>query len=209
MAKVLSQSGISLADTYAVEGSIAGVEELLTKDVHLSHEMGGTIFSERLETNVTRLNPGAIAQNVTWAVTLVPPDSPNRILGVCMIIDTTARVTHASLAIGAVTGVRECPIWSWDIANDAEQAITISIDGATVGVEILMLPGFSLLPQMLTRSNGVLEGNLMGNLIYRGLTAGFGAGTVLPLMFCLLARANQAIPDPGQPSSHGLPIPSW
>lgn len=209
MPKVLGKAGVSLADSYDVEGSIAGVETLLSKDVQLQHEMGGTIFSERLETNITRLNPGATAQNLAWAVPLTPPDCPNRVLGVTMVVDVTSRINTASLAVAAQVGGRETPIWSWFVTNDAEQDVRISIDGAAVGTEIILLPGFSQLPMLLTRTNANFESNLMGQLIFRGLTSGFGAGTVLPLMFVLLARADQAVPAPGQPSSHGLPIPSW
>lgn len=209
MPKIQSQSGVSLADTYQVEGSIVGVENLEAKDVHLFDEMGGRVFSERLQTNLSRLNPGALAQNITWAIPFPLPDAPNRVLGCAMVIDTTARITHASLGIATLAGGREMPIWSWDIANDVEQAITISIDGAAVGVEILLLPGFSNIPNMITRCSGNAETDLMGQLIFRGLTAGFGAGTVLPLMFVQLGRATRRLPDPGSPSSHGLPIPSW
>ena len=45
MVKILSQAGISLADLYNVEGSIAGIEQLDTRELPIVHEMSGTIFS--------------------------------------------------------------------------------------------------------------------------------------------------------------------
>jgi len=207
--KIQSKAGQSLADVYDIVGSIAGIDTLETRELPLVHEMGATVFSERLQTNISRMNPGASAQNVTFANTLTMPDGPNRILGLAMVIDTTARITQASLNVATIAGGREIPIWSWDIANDVEQAITFSIDGAAAGTEILLLPGFSRVPYLCTRTSGNVETNAMCTLIFRGLTAGFGAGTVLPLMFVSLARANQRLPAAGQPSAHGLPIPSW
>jgi len=210
MPKILSQAGISLADAYDVEGSIVGVENLDSQDVSLVHEMGGQIFSERLQTNLTRLNPGDTLQSVTWNTTIpILPDSPNRIMAVSVMTNVAARVNFCSLAVQAVVGGREIVIWSWDDVRDVENEVRFSDDGAAVGTEFIMLPSFTQLPYLVTRTSGNDETNLMGALIFRGLTLAFGAGTVEPRMIIALARANQRVPDPGQPSSHGLPVPSW
>ena len=80
MPKILAQAGISLADVYDVEGSIAGTDELLSEDVSLVHEMGGHMMSERCRSFVVTLATGDQIQNANFAATggLIP-DSPNRI----------------------------------------------------------------------------------------------------------------------------------
>ena len=80
MPKILSQAGDSLADSYDVAGSIAGVDDLITQDVQLLHEMGGTIFSERLTSQVLTIASGSIAQNSEYTGQFEDAaDSPTRI----------------------------------------------------------------------------------------------------------------------------------
>jgi len=66
MPKVLGQVGVSLADAYDIEGSIAGVDELVTRDVSLTHDMAATIFSERVSTAIRRSATAALAQNTLF-----------------------------------------------------------------------------------------------------------------------------------------------
>jgi len=209
MGKILSQSGISLADSYDIQGSIVGIENLDSNNVSLVHEMGGTIFSERLQTNLTRLNPGATAQNTAWNIQIPVPNSPSRIMACTVISDVTTRIDMCSLNISSPVGGREIVLWSWDSNNDGEQQIRFSNDGAAVATDILLLPGYNLMPYLLTRTSGNVETREMGLLNFRGTTNGFGAGTVEPIMILGLARATDRLPVPGQPSSHGLPVPSW
>lgn len=206
--KVLSQSGISLADIYDVEGSIVGIDQLDVSEVKGVHELGATIHSERLVSWLVVGATGGIAQNTVFESVITNfPDSIARILGMSVFTDVAARVTHASVAIRNQDNDREIPIWVWDTADDREQGFEWSNDGAAVATFVHLSVLNPSMPQLLTRmgSNG-----LMSEVVLRGLTAGFGAGTVQTIVMLQIARPNPTlIPTPGEPSSHGLPIPGW
>lgn len=216
MTKVLAQVGTSLADVYDVEGSIAGVDQLVTRDVGLVHEMGKTVFSERFTTGIRGSTSGAVAQNVSWAINLgQTPTTPYRVLAIKISISVTARVSLASVAIQNPTNSREIPIWSWDILNDAETRIRFSDDGGAAGAVIFLqpAPGNVMLPQLLAGSAqpgaiadpGTALVNPSSELIFRGTTDGFGAGTVTANLLYHLGFPSSL----GGINSHGLPIPSW
>ena len=207
MPKVLAQTGISLADVYDIAGSIVGVDELISQDVSLVHEMGGQIFSERLLGFIVRATTGAVAQNTGWTVVVgAIPDSPNRLLGVTVLADTVARVDTAALMYRNRITNREFPLYSWNTANDAEPLVPWSDDGAAVANVFWLRPTTYTLPSLITRLG---DDRLMGDFVFRGGTGGFGAGTVETFLLLHLARANPGSPAPGQPSSHGLPLPGW
>jgi len=206
--RIQSQAGVSLADTYAVPGSIAGIERLETHEVHLTHEMGGTIFSERLQGFLARAATGALLQNVNFNVELgVFPPSVNRILSVCVLADVVARTNHCVISIQNNVSGREMPIWWWDSADDGEQQVRWSDDGAAVAVFIaLRQTGINRLPTLLTPLGDERQ---MGHVFFRGATSGFGAGNVSLTALINVARPNTGVPPPGEPSSFGLPLPSW
>ena len=136
MTKILGQAGTSLADVYDIEGSIAGVDQLLSEEVTLEHEMGGVIFSERLIGSIERLTTGALVQNTSWDLTLVTPPGIFRVLGVYVQADVGARSTRAQVSIRDPTSARELPLFIWDSANDLEQSIRIVENGGAVGNDV-------------------------------------------------------------------------
>jgi len=209
MPKILSQSGVSLADTYDIEGSIAGVENLESKDVHLFDEMGGRVFSERLLSFNIRMTSGAVAQNITWNTEAAGiPDSINRVLGVFVFIvaaDTT-EVANCQVSYRDQNDLTEIPIFTWDDGTDPEIPIRYADNSATSTGLIQLRSSVSLLPGLLTRYG---EEEDMPSIVFRGVAAGFGAGTVTCVAYIHLCRANRGNPAPGAPSSHGLPLPGW
>ena len=208
MPKIQSQSGVSLADTYDIEGSIAGVENLESADVHLFDEMGARVFSERLQAFIVRLTAGAQTQGTAWsAVASGIPDTVNRILGLTVITDQANRTSNLQVSVGNNVTGREMPIWNWATAVDDEVGIQWSDDGAGQAAFNLMssIHGYHL-PQLLTRIGAA---KAMPDVIFRGITTVFGAGEVEAILLFHLARAASGNPTPGEPSSHGLPFPSW
>lgn len=207
MPKILSQAGDSLADSYDVAGSIAGVDDLITQDVQLLHEMGGTIFSERLTSQVLTIASGAIAQNSEFSGAFEDAaDSPTRILGIQVLTSAAGRVQLASVSILRADGGQEQPIFVFDSTDDEEGLVVCSIDGASSATYGHLSPRLASTPILMTRMG---DSNSMPGLKLRGLTEGFGGGTVQITALVLIARAGPAVPVPGTPESHGLPVPSW
>ena len=210
MAKILSKSGSSLADTYQVEGSIAGIEELLSENVNLVHEMGATIMSERLAGRLVVMAPNAAAQNVNWDVGIasnLQPIQPTRLLGVAVVVDVTSRISHASVHIATIPplqSLQDIPIWSWEAGagSDFERTVRIKMDGTAANL-IMLQPSFDtpMIPNLII---GTAQQIPVPAINFRGRTASFGAGTVLPQ--CILYLA---FPERQTPASHGLPLPSW
>lgn len=204
MVRILSKSGDSLADMYDVRGSVAGIDELITQELPIVHEMGSTVFSERFSTEILRISSAAQSQNDDWGTLLQGlPNTVFRIMGIRVFVDVTARVTLASLAMRDPITARETPIWSWDDATDAETSIRFSDDGAATGVAIFLqpAPGNVQLPHT---GSGTEQPQHVSGLIFRGTTPGFGAGTVE-----VVALVDIAFAQIGGVSSRGLPIPSW
>jgi len=202
MTKILSQSGISLADTYDVQGSIAGIENLETENLPIVHEMGATVFSERVTGDVFRITTGVLLQSVDYNVVFSDlPIMPCRLLGVQVFSDTAARLARGAVNIRNNAG-REMPVWVWDQTN--ELAVDFSDNGAAVASHEVLTPapGFAQLPTMLF---GTAQPRLgMSELALRGRTTAFGAGNVtVTALFFIAFPEQQGIP------SIGLPIPSW
>jgi len=209
VSKILAQAGSSLADVYDVEGSIIGIEQLVTQEVQLVHELGGQIHSERLTSFVSRINANE-AQSSSWGATSVItlPDSVARILAVTVLIETTGTVLTAGVSIFGPGVSGEIPIWSWDSAIDAESAVRMSVEGGSFGSHIMLRPAPSqALQQTIVCRMGV--NRTMPQIRFGGTTAAFGGGTVDIDAFIYFARPELPNPAPGEPSSHGLPIPSW
>ena len=206
MARILSQSGVSLADIYDVDGSIAGINTLETDNLPIVHEMGATIFSERVSGAIRRISTGDLAQNTTWDLQLTnTPTTPTRILGVVAFSDNAARIQNAQLSVGS--GGREMPLWFWDV-NEQNIEMRIQDDGAAVAVVFALCSdrnmGSGVVPSMLI---GAEQPQEIDDLIFRGDTAGFGAGTAF--VTALIYLAFSQVGDPLGVSSKGLPVPSW
>lgn len=212
MPKVLAQAGTSLADVYDVEGSVAGVEDLESREVHLFHEMGSTIFSERVRGRVSVLTPGAIAQNLPFDITVVLPPGISRIHN-WMVVDTSAvagRILHCQMSISSISAGDEtdCPFWVWELATDRERSCRMQVSGAAIATLIALGQTSGS-----DRQSGPLMGygaeqpspiQAVNQLIFRGRTSGFGAGTAIPSAILYDAFAITV-----RPSSRGLPVPSW
>jgi len=202
MAKILSQAGDSLADIYDVVGSIAGIDELLSKDVQLVHEMGHTIFSERYSETIRRVQTSAANQSSNFSATISDlPATPTRILGVIVIVDNAARTAHATLSVADPTSGRMLPIWTWD--GTSEDTMRFD-DGSGTANFIVMRPlaAYTQYPNMLSGSGR--QPQRVENLSFAGVSTAFGAGTVQHTLLIQIAFAAQAGVD-----SRGLPIPSW
>jgi len=201
MPKVLAQAGTSLADVYDVEGSVAGVEQLLSRDVQLLHEMGQTIFSERISAAIRRTTTGAIAASAAWNNLLTDlPAGVTRILGVQVICDAD-RIDFCSVSIS--DGVqREIPIWIWDTTTSVVENVRIT-DDAAVANRLIMLPTRMgvFTPSLLV---GEGQPQRISAISFRGVATAFGAGTVTAT-----ALIHIAFSEVGGVSSKGLPVPGW
>lgn len=204
MVKTLARAGVSLADVYDVEGSIAGTDQLLAGEVSLIHEMGNTIFSERFRTTILRDVTGAIAQNIDFdrVISTDIPIVPARILGI-RVLANAQRIAHVTVGVRDSTADREMPIFTWNPAVDSEIQIRWSDDGAAVGTVFDLRPLNSIaVPSFF---GGEISGlQMVRNMVFRGRSTGFGAGTVQATLLVFLA-----FPETAGVSSRGLPIPSW
>jgi len=204
--KILSKSGDSLADMYDVQGSIAGIGELDTRELPIVHEMGGTLFSERLGGNVRRHPSGTILQSVNFDV--IGADfnaSLARIIGVAVFVDTIARMSFVQVSVRSEVQEREVPIFVWDAAFDDEVAIRVEDNGGGAANTFMLRPisasSIGGLPCLLTGSE---QPEMINQLAFRGRSLAFGAGDVTAILVIQLARVLTT-----SVSSRGLPVPSW
>lgn len=205
MARILSQSGDSLADIYDVRGSIAGIDELVSKEVSLVHEMGDTIFAERISTEFRRSTSGAVLQNVDIDMSIPLPVTPTRLLGVVLFTDNAARILQAVVSVRDPVVGQDMPIWIWD--GTTSEVVRMVDDGGGAGDQTVLIghPSSALLPNMVggatNRHPGIVNG-----ITTRAVTTGFGAGNVTLNALYYIAFAT--LPGSGI-SSRGLPVPSW
>ncbi len=206
MPKILAKSGDSLADVYDVKGSIAGVEELLSQDVNLVHEMGGVIFSERVGSNVLEIATGAIAQSTDFNINFNLGRGPRRLLGVQVFHSSTigtARIDHCQVSIttppaGSNTDI---PIWYWNAGVNATQEISVMKGGVLADLNLLVPSVPPLLPNLLMGDD---QPNTAPLITMRGTTIAFGAGTIV-----ISVHVYFAFTQLGGVSSRGLPMPGW
>jgi len=212
--KILSQAGVSMADSYEVEGSIVGVDNLDANNVSLVENMSSRVFSERMSSHLLRISSGSLAQNSAWDIVASPfPDCPCRITNIVFIALTASRISMADLMIADPNSDVEMPIATWASgavttggSADSEAPIRFDDDSAGAGTVSLLRQTLPMFPQLVVRM-GSAPG--MPVLKFRGLTSGFGAGTVEVLCYVSHCRPNVLTPAAGHPSSHGLAIPSW
>lgn len=204
MGKVLSQAGISLADTYDVEGSIAGIEELETRDVGLVHEMGATIFSERVSGAIRRNQTAALNQSTAIdEIITALPQGPIRVLAVLAMVDTSGRMGDLTISLRAADaggGAREIPIWIWDASTF--RTIRLQDLGTTVARSAMMPDASGVYTPNMMFGNG--QPQRLEEIAIRGNTSAFGAGTVQLTTLVYLAFSQT-----GGISSLGLPMPGW
>jgi len=198
--KILSQAGISLADQYDVAGSVAGLETLDSEEVKTVHEMGGTIFSERLSSTISRIDSAANAQNITFNIETANANRPDvtRLLGLT-VFSPLNRFVRLQVSIFDPVNSRDMVIWAWD-SNEEVLNITMDIGaGPASGIYYV-----STLPFVPTLIFGTNQPDNTPDLSIRGITSSFGAGTEI-----LTVLLHFAFPRLGGVSSYGLPIPSW
>ncbi len=203
MSKILARTGMSLADLYDIVGSVAGVETLVSREVFLTHEMGGTIQSERMVGELERMTSTALAQSLTWDITLEAPPNIYRVLGVYCQATEAARTANVQVSLRNPATGREIPIFVWDSANDLETNIRIIDNGAAISSDIALV---QTSPQtMPTLGIGDGQRRRVGEeIVFRGNTSAFGAGTIE-----IIALVYLGFPHIGDVSSHGLPLPGW
>ena len=201
MPKVLAKSGDSLADVYDIKGSIAGIEELISRDVSLTHEMGATIHSERLSGTILNVATGVLAQNIAFNTGFTIGQTPTRLLGVRVLTDVASRVARVSVHITDVPpNINDMPLFAW-ATGDEQKTIDIAIDGSLLARNLLDSTTPTFVPNLLI---GTDQQSPVPVITLRGLTSGFGAGTVNVMMQLYIA-----FPRLAGVSSRGLPIPSW
>ena len=205
MSKILSQAGNSLADVYDVEGSVAGIDQLETRELPISHEMGGTIFSERFRTTIVRATSAPLNQNTNInVVTTDFPASITRLLGVVVLSDVGARVADLTAVVRNPGTVQEYPVWVFGQAAGDILPIRFVDDGAGPTLRDMLLGNIqaTMLPSFV---GGVDQGVSPSNeFALRGRTTGFGAGTVTVIgLYYVAFTLLEGL------SSRGLPIPSW
>ena len=203
MAKILSKSGDSLADVYNVQGSIAGIDQLLSEEVHLVHEMGSTIFSERLSSSILVLDTAALSQTTDFAINFFLGRTTARILGVQVLANQSpvTRILRASVNISTPIPITDMPIWTW-VPADLESTVNIIIAGSSSLGKFLMNGNNRLLPNITIGSDQPF--GTTPTISFRGKTATFGAGTVIVTALIYFAFASA-----GGLSSRGLPLPGW
>jgi len=197
--KILSQAGISLADAYNVVGSVAGIEELVSREVQLTHDMAATLFSERMSSNIVATSTGAISQTTSFDAEITGlPATPFRVHGIMLLngnTDTIARIANICVVMVSEGG-RDLIVWAWDgtVANFRVEGQTDEHLGETLNFG-------SRLP---TLGMGGDQPVTVPQMFMRGTTTTFGAGTVN-----IASRVHISFSQLEGVSSFGLPIPSW
>jgi hypothetical protein len=202
--KILSQSGISLADAYEVTGSNVGAQFLDADTIKTVHEMGSTLSSERMSSSIGRRSTGALAQNISWDITIDDlPTTPTRISNLAVVM-TTNRLLTCSVAVQCPREGREVPIFVWDTSIDDKPIIRFVDNGGAVGGVYYLRPKTPMLvPGMLLGTDQRLS---VPNLVFRGSTSGFGAGTVTATLVFQHTFIGSGVTGA---KTFGLPIPSW
>jgi len=200
MAKILSQAGSSLADVYNVVGSIAGIDELDSRTVQLTHDMAATIFSERMASNIIGNNTGGVSQDSSIDAELVGlPDTPFRIHNVSVFqagTTTIARLANMVLVMTNGAGDRDIIIWMWDG--------TVEIQRLEDDVKEVLMPEPGFAGNLPTIGMGGDQPSTVPQVFLKGDTTSFGAGTIN-----IAARLHISFSQLEGISSVGLPIPSW
>ena len=206
MSKILSQAGNSLADIYDVEGSIAGIDQLETRELPIVHEMGGTVFSERLSGRIFRFTSGAIAQSIAFNVVgqaFAP--TPVRILGVFCFASVGSRLNEVTVSLRETipSAEQEIPIFAWDLNEGTviSRIMDVAAVATVVGLSNSAAIASQNLPTLLLGSG---QPQPVQEIAFRGIATAFGAGTVT--VTCLI---YVAFPQLEGLSSRGLPLPGW
>jgi len=197
---ILSQSGKSLADVYDVEGSIAGIDELNSREVSLVHEMGATIFSERMASQIVATSTGAISQSSAIDAEITGlPNTPFRIHHISLVdagTNTVARLANMVVVMENAAADRDVIVWMWDG--------TVETQRMEADVKAVLMPEIGFNGALPTIGMGGDQPDQVPRMFMRGDTSAFGAGTVN-----IASRVHISFSQVEGVSSVGLPIPSW
>lgn len=205
MSEIRGQVGVSLSDQYDVAGSVAGVKELLDKDVHVVHEMGAVMMAERLSGRMVIMNSAAETQSEDFDVLLNLGPAVQRLLGLQVFVNTAARLTRVQVSITSTIdllfnpSLTDLPIFLWD--GGTEIACRVVRAGSAISPTLLQPDFAPALPNLMI---GTDQRASTPQLSMRGRTSAFGAGTVVVTCVAYVAFA-----DVEGLSSFGVPIPGW
>jgi len=205
MVKILSQGGRSLADMYQVVGSIAGVDELISREVTLVHDMHSTLFSERFRTTIRRVATGDQPQNTNFVAEINNmPAGVTRLLGVQIVSEDASRLSFCSVNVFDPNDTplgQGFPIWIW---SGTSKSVRLVHDGALTTLDGLIgEPGTIYLPSF-TGGSGQHSASYVEDIRFRGRTTGFGAGTVDTDLLLYIAFTFT-----GGINAFGAQVPSW
>jgi len=203
--KILSLSGQSLADMYDVEGSIAGIDQLETRELPIVHEMGATVMSERFTTRVFRIPSGPVNQSTGFVTVLTTlPETPARLLGVQVISSLASRLERVAVLGTDPRLSQDFPLWVMDTAAVVGETVAMEDAGAPVTIEVVNpRPAMNQFPSFV--GGREQQDSMVSSITLVGSTTAFGAGTVTTTALLLLAFPRRD----GSVSSKGVPIPSW
>jgi len=206
MTKILSRAGASLADIYDVEGSIAGIEQLETRELGIVHEMGATVFSERFSTRIIRITTGDIAQNTDFNIEEVNvSETPARLLGVQVFATVVSQTLRcAVLATDPILG-QDFPLWVFDTAATNSDTVFLE-DAAVHSNKQVLVPRIGIPVGPAFVGGREQQGTMASSVTLTGRTTGFGAGVVVHTALLLIAFARS---DGSRSPPRGITIPSW
>jgi len=198
--RILSQAGKSLADVYDVVGSVAGIDELHSREVHLSHDMASTIFSERMASRILQDSTPTTTQSDDFdSEILLLPATPFRIHGITIFngtLNTVARLANLVIVMRDELNTNDTIVWMWDGTVEIQR-----LEGAAKEVLMPEIGFAGCLPSI---GMGGDQPATVGQMFARGDTLAFGAGDIT-----LGIRTHISFSQLEGVSSVGLPIPSW
>lgn len=185
MANPITQAdgGSSLAKLWDTVGSNSGGPnaEIEADRILLFHEMGSVLSSERFLTRGRDITSGAVAQNTAWDVNITGlSNGPCRLCSIYLAIETpgtAAEIDHATINLrNNDTPSDEIVIFAWDTTVGTVVRARTNLDTGTTATQLVLV---NMLPYQELLINGNSRGvqNTFDALSFRGLTAGFGAGT--------------------------------
>ena len=200
MVKILSQGGRSLADMYQVVGSIAGIDQLETREVVLVHEMSAVLFSERFRTTIRRVNALGMLQNVFTDLEINNlPAAITRLLAIQVVSDDATRISHMACSVHDPANEADFPVWVWDGTSVVGRFEDF---GTLTTFDILQPAASTFLP---TFAGGQDQSpDQVQDFHATVRTTGFGAGTVDIRVFLFLGFTFT-----GGVSGYGARVPSW
>jgi len=205
VAKVQSRVGRSLADLYDVEGSIVGIEDLLSGDVNVVHDMAWTAAAEQ-RTSAIRRAATSFAQSTDVTVEIAGLPLDNFVLqGLAVITDDESRLVNATVVARNIARTQDYPLWVWDERNTPDDApVRLEDNNVTANFDFLIpVPGAVSPPMAMHGRNQPDRGGILELRLLARSTA-FGAGTVSVTLLAMISLVN---PGGLNNSAYGLPVP--